>query len=82
VMLRFSGLVLSEAVLTYLGIGVDPSMQSWGAMLNAARFELVREPAIWWNFATAMLFMLGLVLPINILGETVRDALDPTLRIQ
>jgi peptide/nickel transport system permease protein len=81
-MLRFSGLVLSEAVLTYVGIGVDPSIESWGAMINAARFELAREPAIWWNFTTAMLFMLGLVLPINILGETVRDALDPTLRIQ
>ncbi|HEY7490163.1 MAG TPA: ABC transporter permease, partial [Candidatus Tectomicrobia bacterium] len=49
VMLRFSGLVLAEAVLAYVGIGVDPSMQSWGNMINQARLELAREPVVWWN---------------------------------
>ncbi len=78
--LRFSGLVLTEAVLTYLGLGVDPSTGSWGHMINAARQELTREPAVWWNLAAAFAFMLGLVLPANLLGDALRDALDPRLR--
>jgi peptide/nickel transport system permease protein len=78
--LRFSGLVLAEAVLAYVGIGVDPSMQSWGNMINQARLELAREPVVWWNLFAAFVFMLGLVLPANLFGDAVRDALDPRLR--
>ncbi len=80
IILRFSGLVLSEAVLTYIGIGVDPSMQSWGNMINQARFELARDPIVWWSLVSAILLMFGLVLPANLLGDAVRDALDPRLR--
>ncbi|MHC5057281.1 MAG: ABC transporter permease [Planctomycetota bacterium] len=82
VVLRFSGLVLAEAVLAYIGIGVDPSMQSWGNMINAARLELAQDPIVWWQLAAAFVFMLGLVLPANLLGDAVRDALDPRLRTQ
>jgi len=82
IVLRFSGLVLAEAVLAYVGIGVDPSMQSWGNMINQARFELARDPIVWWNLMAAFLFMLGLVLPANLFGDAVRDALDPRLRTQ
>jgi peptide/nickel transport system permease protein len=82
VILRFSGLVLAEAVLAYVGIGVDPSMQSWGNMINQARFELAREPVVWWNLFAAFILMLGLVLPANVFGDAVRDALDPRLRTQ
>jgi peptide/nickel transport system permease protein len=82
VILRFSGLVLAEAVLAYVGIGVDPSTQSWGNMINQARFELAREPVVWWNLLAAFVFMLGLVLPANVFGDAVRDALDPRLRTQ
>lgn len=82
IVLRFSGLVLAEAVLAYVGIGVDPSMQSWGNMINQARFELAREPVVWWNLLAAFVFMLGLVLPANLFGDAVRDALDPRLRTQ
>ncbi len=78
--LRFSGLVLSEALLSYLNIGVGPGTASWGAMINDARFELSREPVIWWNLVAAFAFMFGLVLPANIFGDAVRDALDPRLR--
>lgn len=78
--LRFSELVLTEAVLSYLGIGVDPSTGSWGHMINAARQELTRDPAVWWNLAAAFIAMLGLVLPVNLLGDALRDALDPKLR--
>jgi peptide/nickel transport system permease protein len=82
IVLRFSGLVLAEAVLAYVGIGVDPSMQSWGNMINQARFELARDPVVWWNLFAAFMFMLGLVLPANLFGDAVRDALDPRLRTQ
>ncbi|MBI5598245.1 MAG: ABC transporter permease [Deltaproteobacteria bacterium] len=79
--LQFSGLVLAEAVLSYIGIGVSPQMGSWGNMINTARLELSREPAVWWNLASAFAFMFALVLPANIFGDAVRDALDPRLRM-
>lgn len=78
--LRFSGLVLAEAVLAYIGIGVDPSMESWGNMINTARLELAREPVVWWNLVAAFFFMFGLVLPANLFGDALRDALDPRLK--
>ncbi len=80
--LQFSGLVLAEAVLSYIGIGVGPEMGSWGNMINTARLELSREPVVWWNLLGAFIFMFGLVLPANIFGDAVRDALDPRLRIR
>jgi len=80
--LRFSGQVLAEAVLTYIGIGVGADTYSWGKMINDARFELARDPIIWWKLAAAFVFMMGLVLPANFFGDTVRDALDPRLRTQ
>ncbi len=78
--LRFSNLVLAEAVLSYVGIGVDSAIHSWGNMINQARFELAREPLVWWSLLSAFLFMLALVLPANILADSARDALDPKLK--
>jgi ABC-type dipeptide/oligopeptide/nickel transport system permease subunit len=78
--LQFSGLVLAEAILSYIGIGVGPQMGSWGNMINTARLELSRDPVVWWNLLAAFVFMFGLVLPANIFGDAVRDALDPKLR--
>ncbi len=80
--LQFSSLVLAEAVLSYIGIGVGPQMGSWGNMINTARLELSREPVVWWNLFAAFLFMFSLVLPANIFGDAVRDALDPRLRFK
>lgn len=80
VTLGFSGLVLSEAVLSYLGIGVDPGTGSWGNMIDAARLELAREPILWWNLASASLALFLLVLAFNLLGDALRDAVDPRLR--
>jgi peptide/nickel transport system permease protein len=77
VVMQFSGLVLAEAVLSYIGIGVDPGMHSWGNMINGARLELAREPAVWWSLAAALVFMLGLVLAANLFADAVRDAFDP-----
>jgi peptide/nickel transport system permease protein len=47
--LDFSALVLAEAVLSYIGVGIDPSMGSWGNMINGARSELSRQPPVWWT---------------------------------
>ncbi|QID17815.1 ABC transporter permease [Nitrogeniibacter mangrovi] len=73
----FSGLVLAEAVLSYVGIGVDPTMASFGTMINAARMELARDPMVWWSLAAAFVFMFVLVLAANLLADVVRDAFDP-----
>ena len=75
--LDFSGLVLAEAVLSYVGVGVDPSMDSWGNMINGARLELAREPVVWWSLSAAFLFMFSLVLAANLFADAVRQAFDP-----
>jgi peptide/nickel transport system permease protein len=82
IVIDFSGLVLAEAVLAYINIGVDPSMASWGNMINSARLELARDPVVWWSLAAAFIFMLGLVLPANLFADAVRDAFDPRIRKQ
>lgn len=80
VVLDFSGLVLAEAVLSYINIGVDPNTNSWGNMINSARLELAREPVVWWSLLAAFVFMFALVLAANLFSDVVRDAFDPRLR--
>jgi peptide/nickel transport system permease protein len=77
----FSGLVLAEAVLSYVGVGVDPSTNSFGIMINAARMEMSREPIVWWALATAFFFMFVLVLAANLFADAVRDGFDPRVRM-
>ena len=79
--LDFSGFVLAEAVLSYVGVGVDPSTNSFGTMINAARLEMSREPIVWWALATAFVFMLTLVLAANLFADAVRDGFDPRVRV-
>ncbi|BBE51563.1 Putative peptide transport permease protein [Ferriphaselus amnicola] len=79
VVMDFSGLVLAEAVLSYVGVGVDPATISFGTMINAARMEMGREPMVWWTLAAAFSFMLVLVLSANLFADAVRDAFDPRL---
>ncbi|HEU0202711.1 MAG TPA: ABC transporter permease [Burkholderiaceae bacterium] len=78
--LDFSALVLYEAVLSYVGVGVDPNSASFGSMINLARSEMSRDPAVWWNLAAAFIFMLALVLAANLLADAVREAFDPRAR--
>jgi peptide/nickel transport system permease protein len=80
VVMDFSGLVLAEAVLSYVGVGVDPGMSSFGNMINGARLELAREPVVWWQLTAAFAFMFVLVLSANLFADSVRDALDPRTR--
>jgi len=76
--LMFSGMVLSEAVLSWLGIGVDGS---WGQMIDGARDEISRDPVVWWNIGAAGTALFGLILAVNAVGDAIRDVLDPrTLR--
>ena len=78
--LSFSDLILYEAVLTYIGVGVDPSMSSFGGMINLARSEMSRDPVVWWSFFAAFTFMVALVLAANLFADGVRDAFDPRSR--
>lgn len=75
--LDFSGLVLAEAVLSYVGVGVDPTTPSWGNMINQARLEMAREPMVWWSLLSAFAFMFVLVLAANLFSDRVQRVLDP-----
>ena len=79
VVMDFSSLVLAEAVLSYVGVGVDPSTNSFGTLINNARLEMGRDPVVWWTLAAAFSFMLVLVLAANLFADAVRDAFDPRL---
>jgi peptide/nickel transport system permease protein len=75
--LSFTGLVLSETILSYLGIGLDGS---WGQMIDQARNELSRSPVIWWNLAGASVALFALVLAVNMIADAMRDISDPRTR--
>lgn len=80
IVMDFSGLVLAEAVLSYVGVGVDPSMISFGTMINAARLEMAREPMVWWTLLAAFGFMFTLVLSANLFADAVQNAFNPRIR--
>jgi len=77
VVLDFSSLVLAEAVLSYINIGVDPTTYSWGNMINGARLEMARDPVVWWSLLASFVFMFTLVLAANLFADVVRNAFDP-----
>ncbi len=80
--MQFSAFVLAEAVLSYVGVGVDPKTASFGVMINAARLELAATPVIWWTLSSAFLFMFVIVLSANLFADAVRDAFDPRTRLR
>jgi len=80
--MQFSGFVLAEAVLSYVGVGVDPKTASFGVMINTARLELAATPVIWWTLAAAFVFMFLIVLSANLFADAVRDAFDPRARLR
>lgn len=75
--LQFQVAIKSEVILSYLGIGVV-GQPSWGTMINDAKLELARD--VWWQLAGATVAMFVVVLAFNILGDALRDALDPKLK--
>ena len=74
--IQFATAILAEAALSYLGLGTQPPMPSWGRMLNEAQGLMFLAPtlAIWPGLAIALS-----VLGLNLLGDGLRDALDPKL---
>jgi peptide/nickel transport system permease protein len=72
--------VLYEAVLSYVGVGVDPTTNSFGTMINSARNEMSRDPVVWWTLAAAFAFMVTLVLSMTLFASAVREAFDPRAR--
>jgi peptide/nickel transport system permease protein len=77
--LRFPAAVSTEVFMSFLGIGVV-SEPSWGVMINSARMRLWQ--GVWWEMTFVTLAIFGLVLAFNLLGDALRDALDPRLRTE
>jgi ABC-type dipeptide/oligopeptide/nickel transport system permease subunit len=77
--LRFPAAVGTEVIMSFLGIGVV-SEPSWGVMINSARMRLWQ--GVWWEMTFVTLAIFGLVLAFNLLGDALRDALDPRLRTE
>lgn len=75
--LGFSGLVMTEAILSYLGVGAPVGTASWGAMIVSARTELSRDPVVWWSLAAASGALFLFILALNLLGDALRKAFDP-----
>jgi ABC-type dipeptide/oligopeptide/nickel transport system permease subunit len=71
------GYVQAEVVLTFLGLGIT-SRPSWGRMIDDAKLELLR--GVWWQAVAATVAIGILCLALNLLGDALRDALDPRLR--
>jgi peptide/nickel transport system permease protein len=72
--LEFGLMVLFEAGLSFLGLGVQPPTASWGAMLSTGRNYIANA---WWVATFPGLSLFLLVLSVNLIGDTVRDRLDP-----
>lgn len=76
--LGFVSAIKIEVILSYLGLGVDPSTPSWGIMIDDAKLELARP--FWGNLVAATIFMFGLILAFNLFNDALRESLDPKLK--
>jgi peptide/nickel transport system permease protein len=74
--IRFAIAILAEAGLSYLGLGAQPPLPSWGRMLNEGQSMMYQAPllAVWPGLAIVLS-----VLGLNLLGDGLRDLLDPRL---
>ena len=72
--LSFAGAIMLEVIVSYLGFGVQ-SAPSWGVMISDGQERLWR--GVWWEITGASCAMFILVLALNLLGDALRDALDP-----
>jgi len=75
--MQLGGLILAEAGLSFLGIGIEPPGAAWGAMVNSGYQYLLKNPIL--SFAPCISIML-VVFAFNMVGDGLRDALDPRLR--
>ncbi len=74
--LGMAGAIITESSLSFLGIGVQPPTPSWGQMLSEGR-EIIRQA--WWVSTFPGVAIMIVVLAFNLLGDSLRDALDPNL---
>jgi len=76
--LGLAGAILSEAALSFLGLGVQPPTPTWGGMLADGRVYI---STAWWLATFPGLAILFTVLGINLFGDGLRDTLDPRLNV-
>ena len=74
--LDFAGCLLTESSLSYLGFGVQQPQPTWGNMLNGANNAIVIQN-YWWQWLFPAIFLAIATICINIIGDTLRDVLDP-----
>ena len=74
--LDFAGCLLTESSLSYLGFGVQQPRPTWGNMLNGANNSVVIQN-YWWQWLFPAIFLSIATICINIIGDTLRDVLDP-----
>ena len=74
--LRFPAAIGTEVFMSFLGIGVQGE-PSWGIMISNARLRLWQ--GMWWEMTFVTLAIFAVVLAFNLLGDALRDALDPRL---
>jgi peptide/nickel transport system permease protein len=77
--LNMGSLIITEASLSFLGLGIQPPTPAWGSMVADGRDYLVTS---WWIATLPGLAILVLVLSINLFGEGLRDILDPRLKVE
>jgi len=75
--IQFRSLILFEAALSFLGLGVPPPQPSWGSMINGGRDYLL---SAWWISVVPGIALMVTVLTVSLIGDWLRDVLDPTLR--
>lgn len=75
--MQFMSAIKAEVILTFLGVGIQ-GMPSWGNMIDDAKLELAR--GVWWQLTGATVAMFFIILAFNILGDSLRDALDPKIK--
>ena len=75
--IQFVSAIKSEVILSFLGLGVQ-GKPSWGVMIDDSKMELSR--GVWWQLAGASIAMFFVVLAFNLLGDSLRDALDPKIK--
>jgi len=68
---------MDVAALNFLGVGIPPYLPSWGGMMNEGRTYILRAP---WIIVFPGVFLALSVLSVNLLGDALRDRLDPKLR--
>lgn len=75
--LRFGYMIIMEASLSFLGLGIQPPTPAWGSMIASGREYMLNG---WWLSTFPGIFLLVLVLNVNLLGEGLRDILDPRMK--